>query len=158
MKLFLMRHGEASFDAITDRQRPLTPLGVSQTQQMASHLASQIEQLDLVFVSPYLRAQQSWEACQPLLPKSASVHCLDELVPEASPAQAHDLLLAHMEVAGAETGLVVAHMPLLGYLVSELVPGAHPPLFATSAMAEIELTPERRLVRLQGPQDLALVV
>ncbi len=157
MKLFLMRHGEASFDAATDRQRPLTPLGVTQTQQMAAHLARQLTQLDLVFVSPYLRAQQSWQACEALLPEPERVHYLDELVPDASPTLANDLLLAHMTLVRAQTGLVIAHMPLLGYLVSELVPGQTPPLFATSALAQIELQPSPRLISLQGPQDLALV-
>ncbi|MBY5922116.1 phosphohistidine phosphatase SixA [Ferrimonas balearica] len=157
MKLFLMRHGEASFDAVTDRQRPLTPLGVTQTQQMATHLARQLSQLDLVFVSPYLRAQQSWQACEALLPKPERVHHLDELVPDASPALAHDLLLAHMTLVKAKTGLVIAHMPLLGYLVSEFVPGQTPPLFATSALAQVALEPAPQLISLQGPQDLALV-
>ncbi|ADN76826.1 phosphohistidine phosphatase, SixA [Ferrimonas balearica DSM 9799] len=157
MKLFLMRHGEASFDASTDRQRPLTPLGVTQTQQMAAHLASRIAQLDQVFVSPYLRAQQSWQACEVLLPKAQKIHTLNELVPEACPQTAHDLLLAYMDVQGAETGLVIAHMPLLGYLVSEFVPAEAPPLFATSALAQIELKPTPTLISLQGPSDLALV-
>ncbi|MBY5993754.1 phosphohistidine phosphatase SixA [Ferrimonas balearica] len=158
MELFLMRHGEASFDAPTDRQRPLTEVGATQCQQMAAHLAANLTGLDMVFVSPYLRAQQSWRACQPLLPQPKGVQTLDELVPEGDPALCHDLVMAHMDLAQAKTALVVAHMPLLGYLVSEWVPGETPPLFATSAIAHLECRPNPRLLSLQGPRDLALVV
>jgi phosphohistidine phosphatase len=35
--------------------------------------------------------------------------------------------------------LVISHLPLVGYLVSELCPGETPPMFTTSAIASVTL-------------------
>jgi phosphohistidine phosphatase len=40
---------------------------------------------------------------------------------------------------GVKTALVVSHLPLVGYLVSELCPGETPPMFTTSAIACVTL-------------------
>ena len=61
MQLFLMRHGEASLNAPSDRERKLTDNGRIQTGDMANWLARQVSHFDLVIVSPYLRSQQTWQ-------------------------------------------------------------------------------------------------
>lgn len=68
---------------------------------------------------------------------------LDELTPSAEPGLAADLTLAYAEQYKADSVLVIAHMPLLGYMVSELVPGIEPPLFATSGVTLIDRHGER---------------
>ena len=40
---------------------------------------------------------------------------------------------------GIATALVISHLPLVGYLVSELCPGETPPMFTTSAIASVTL-------------------
>ncbi len=49
-----------------------------------------------------------------------------------TPLSAEDQALAN---EGVKTALVVSHLPLVGYLVSELCPGETPPMFTTSAIA-----------------------
>ena len=46
--------------------------------------------------------------------------------------------LQALAVQGAHAVLVISHLPLVGYLVSELCPQEAPPMFATSAIACVE--------------------
>ncbi|GIU10933.1 phosphohistidine phosphatase SixA [Shewanella sp. c952] len=140
MQLFLMRHGEAGFNAHSDRERTLTDLGRQHTGMMSNWLGQSVTEFDLVLVSPYLRAQQSWQEVQKHFPKPRKWLTLDELVPAGDPATVADTIVAYAEHYEADNVLVLAHMPLLGYLVSELVPGIEPPLFATSGTTLITNT------------------
>ncbi|MCL1039944.1 phosphohistidine phosphatase SixA [Shewanella submarina] len=143
MQLFLMRHGEASFDALSDRERVLTDQGRYQTRQMANWLTSHVTTFDLVLISPYLRVQQSWQEVSTHFPEPRKLMVLDELVPSADPAMCASLIQAYAQQYKADKVLVVSHMPLLGYLVSEMVGGIEPPLFATSAICLLDLHGER---------------
>ena len=138
MQLFLMRHGEASYQAHSDRERILTDTGRYHTSLMSNWLAKSVLEFDLVLVSPYLRAQQSWQEVSKHFPEPRKWVVLDELVPSGTPITAADLTLAYAEQYKADKVLVIAHMPLLGYMVSELVAGIDPPLFATSGVALID--------------------
>ncbi|ABZ77217.1 phosphohistidine phosphatase, SixA [Shewanella halifaxensis HAW-EB4] len=138
MQLFLMRHGEAGYNAHSDRERTLTDMGRHHTGLMSNWLGLTIKEFDLVLVSPYLRAQQSWQEVRKHFPEPHKWITLDELVPSGDPEQVAHLVLAYAEQYAANNVLVVAHMPLLGYLVSELVPGVEPPLFATSGVTLID--------------------
>jgi phosphohistidine phosphatase len=138
MQLFLMRHGESGFDAPSDRERTLTHHGRYQTGQMANLLSSKISQLDLVLISPYLRAQQTWQVLSKHLPKPRKSVVLDDITPSGDPKTAADVILAYAEQYKADNVLVVTHMPIVGFLVSELVAGIEPPIFATSAFVQID--------------------
>ncbi len=138
MQLFLMRHGEASFDAPSDRERMLSQLGRIQSNAMANWLTEKVASVDLVIVSPYLRAQQTWQEVAKHLPEPNKWLVLDDITPSGSPQIAVDAILAYAENYDANKVLVIAHMPILGYMVSELVAGMEPPIFATSAIASIE--------------------
>lgn len=151
MQLYLMRHGEAGFDASVDSQRTLTDLGQREVMHMGAKLAQELALCDLVLVSPYVRAQQSWICLQSVLPDGVQVQTLDELVPNADPALSHDVIAAYAEAHGAERVLAVAHMPLLAYLVREFVPGIEPPLFATAAVASVRSAPDAELEWLKSP-------
>ena len=59
MQIILIRHGQAEHQSSTDAKRALTALGESQAQQTAAWLVNHDFQLDGLFVSPYLRAQQT---------------------------------------------------------------------------------------------------
>ncbi len=138
MRLFLMRHGEAGYDAHSDRERVLTEIGRYQTELMSNWLTQKITEFDLVVVSPYLRAQQTWQEVSKHFPEPKKWLVLDELTPSADPQTAVELITAYAEQYGSESVLIISHMPLLGYMVSELVAGVEPPLFATSAIILIE--------------------
>tara|TARA_B110000503_G_scaffold20128_1_gene30110 strand:- start:281 stop:844 length:564 start_codon:yes stop_codon:yes gene_type:complete len=59
MKLLLMRHGEAEFNAQTDADRSLTLYGRAQVSAVARRLLEMDLQIEKIMVSPYLRARQT---------------------------------------------------------------------------------------------------
>lgn len=63
MKIYIMRHGEAQQFAPSDAQRALTDRGRHESEAVARACVNQrgVKGFDLVLVSPYLRAQQTWE-------------------------------------------------------------------------------------------------
>ncbi|WP_261857904.1 phosphohistidine phosphatase SixA [Photobacterium sanguinicancri] len=143
MRIFIMRHGEAQNFAPSDAERPLTPRGESQSRQMAEHLADQLDgQLDMVWVSPYLRAQQTWQTMVDCLPSAAKVMTVDDITPYGEAEQVAAYIKAVIGVERPDTLLVVSHLPLVGYLTAELVVGIQPPMFQTSAIASVEYNPD----------------
>lgn len=155
MQLFLMRHGEASFDAPSDKERMLTDTGRYNTRLMANWLTQTASKIDLVLVSPYLRAQQTWQEVSKHLPEPRHLLVLDDITPNGDPKFAVDAILAYGEQYQADSILVIAHMPILGYMVSELVAGTEAPLFATSAIAQIDKHLEQaNLTGMNSPHTL----
>ena len=136
MKVVVMRHGDAVLGADDDAARALTSLGREQSRAMALWLQQQMPHLDRVLVSPYLRAQQTWQTVRELFGE-VRVDVLDELVPHGHSAPVADYLRA-LE-GEVENLLVISHLPLVGYLVADLCPVQLPPMFVTSAMVAVEL-------------------
>lgn len=138
MQVVIMRHGEAALEAASDSARPLTECGCDESVHMAAWLKARAINIQRVLVSPYLRAQQTLDKVRQTLTLPDEIEVLKELTPGGDPsAVAHELqALAAEGVTGV---LVVSHLPLVGYLVAELCPGVCPPMFATSAMASVEL-------------------
>ncbi|QSX34966.1 phosphohistidine phosphatase SixA [Shewanella avicenniae] len=156
MQLFLMRHGEAEHHARSDRERSLTESGTYNSGMMSEWLKNSVSEFDLVLVSPYLRAMQTWTEVSAHFPQPHKVKVLDELVPAADPEMASRLVMAYAEQFKAQNVLVVSHMPLLGYMVSEFVPGMEPPLFATSAVALVDLMGKHAsLMWQQSPHSIS---
>lgn len=142
MKIYIMRHGEAQQFASSDAERALTDRGRHESEAVARACASQrnVQSFDLVLVSPYLRAQQTWE----LLAEHFSVRKVetcDGITPYGQSDRVFDYLSALIEVDQLESLLLVSHLPLVGYLVSEFVEGMIPPMFPTSGMICIEYDP-----------------
>lgn len=138
MQVFIMRHGDAALDAASDAVRPLTHCGIDETRQMATWLKSQRVAIDHVLASPYLRAEQTLAAVNKVMTLSAETDVLPELTPggDAEEVAARLHVLADR---GVKCVLVISHLPLVGYLVSELCPHEAPPMFCTSAIASITL-------------------
>ena len=65
MKVFIMRHGEAEVVASSDEARHLTEYGrkqsISQGQWLKTHLNLTALSVQKVIVSPYVRAQETFE-------------------------------------------------------------------------------------------------
>ena len=65
-----------------------------------------------------------------------------DVMPELTPCGAVGMDSAYLQALaneGVATALVVSHLPLVGYVVSELCPGETPPMFTTSAIACVTL-------------------
>ncbi|EAS0613279.1 phosphohistidine phosphatase SixA [Salmonella enterica] len=138
MQVFIMRHGDAALDAASDSVRPLTPCGCDESRLMANWLKGQKVDIERVLVSPFLRAEQTLDVVGDCMNLPAQVDVLPELTPcgDVGLVSAYLQALTNEEIGSV---LVISHLPLVGYLVSELCPGETPPMFTTSAIANVTL-------------------
>ncbi|MCG7560572.1 phosphohistidine phosphatase SixA [Pseudoalteromonas sp. McH1-42] len=150
--ILIMRHGEAGPMQANDAARILTSRGHAQAAEMGQWLAEHYPP-QAVLVSPYIRAQQTAQAVLQSNPVSFEETCQD-VVPSGNAAVAIDYLETLISMHDTlDTWLVVAHMPIVSYLVDQLVPGEMP-IFATAAVAVIQYDPETlksELVKLATP-------
>ncbi len=119
MKIYIMRHGEAQQFAPSDAQRALTDRGRHESEAVARACVNQrgVKGFDLVLVSPYLRAQQTWELLTDHF-SAKRVETCDGITPYGQSDRVFDYLSALIEVEQLESLLLVSHLPLVGYLVS----------------------------------------
>lgn len=133
-----MRHGEAALEAASDAVRPLTLCGRDESRQMAAWLNTKSVDIERVLVSPYLRAEQTLATVREALTLPEGEEVLPELTPGGNAEQVGSYLQA-LAMQGVSSVLIVSHLPLVGYLVAKLCPGECPPMFATSAIANVDL-------------------
>ncbi|WP_272572489.1 phosphohistidine phosphatase SixA [Providencia sp. PROV258] len=138
MQVYIMRHGDAAIQAASDAARPLTQKGKDESVLMAQWLQNQGVKIDCVLVSPYLRAEQTREVVSQHLNIPSKFEVLEQLTPGGNAVFVADNI-RDLAVIGANAILVVSHLPLVGYLVSELCPHKEPPMFTTSTIACIEI-------------------
>jgi len=142
MPLFILRHGEAHSFAATDAERALTELGREQVEQTLLASLSDMADVDCIYASPYVRAQQTAEIASRLL-RLPIITC-DQLVPDSPRSDLvrlieslqHDLLDDGVKV----TPLLVSHQPLVGGFVDWLCGleyGRH--VMGTSALAGLDV-------------------
>lgn len=141
MQIYIMRHGQAEMMAYSDAERNLTDLGRQESELMAKYLVKQNTSLDAVLVSPYIRAQQTWESVSPFFEGVTNIQVLPCLTPGGSARKTVDELLA-LQAKGVKSVLLVSHLPLVGYIVGELAPAAGVPAFSTSAVGHVSLSDE----------------
>lgn len=135
MKLFVMRHAQASFNAPSDRERPLTESGIEKTKELLALHVEDLASVNMLWSSDLLRAQQSAALVAEALGfKVSEKSCL---TPDG---QISHVLSELQGLHPEDTLLLVSHQPLVGELVSYLVSGnvyqAHP--FTTSELLELE--------------------
>ncbi|GEM74371.1 phosphohistidine phosphatase SixA [Vibrio sagamiensis] len=142
MKIFILRHGEAEQFANSDAERQLTPRGRAESEVVAQVCKERgFAQFDKVLVSPYIRAQQTWQE----ISTHFSAKCLEtceDITPYGQSDQVFDFINALIEVENTQSLLLVSHLPLVGYLISEFVKGMTPPMFPTSGLVCIEFDPQ----------------
>ena len=138
MHVIILRHGEAERQTSPDAKRRLTPRGHSDTRRAGVWLARQPVTPDRLIASSLVRAQQSAQEVQQAFPR-LRLETKDLLVPEGDPAR----LLSWLEQQGAETLLLVSHLPLASDLVALMVDGvaAGGPPLDTASMVCVELDP-----------------
>jgi len=138
MQVLIMRHGDAALEAASDAERPLTVRGRDESRLMASWLSSKIVDTDRVLVSPYSRARQTLDIMRDALVLPDG----EEILPELTPGGDVEMICCYLQALANEglgTVLVISHLPLVGYLVANLCADEKAPMFATSAVACVEL-------------------
>ena len=169
-----MRHGEAENIVGEDSLRPLTTKGMLEAKKMGFWLAHHKSTLMKVFVSPYLRAQQSCAKVSEAIQKTSllneiSPETLDFITPSGNARQVHDFidgLLQRNDYLPEEQNLnqnqavlFVSHMPFVSYLVAELTDSLNMPIFSTGAIAIIDYNIKKmqgRLVDMVLPSTIQL--
>lgn len=159
MRIYIMRHGEAHTFAGSDEDRPLTERGELQSVDIARWLAQALPdgKLDLVLVSPYLRAQQTWQACENVLPPAKRVLTEDGITPYGDSEHVASYLRALVSVDAPSSILVVSHLPLVGYLTAEFDADMQPPMFPTSSVSCIDYdaaTGKSEVLWMKSPSQL----
>ncbi|MBD2779930.1 phosphohistidine phosphatase SixA [Xenorhabdus sp. 42] len=157
MYVFIMRHGDAAVDSMSDATRELTDRGCQESEKMARWLEQQSPDIDCILVSPYIRAEQTLKRVREALTLPDSEEVLNELIPSGDAGLVASYLQV-LSMQGHKAVLVISHLPLVGYLVSELCFGQTPPMFATSSIACVELehqTEKGRLLWQTSPAQLA---
>lgn len=144
MKIFIMRHGEAEHFAQSDAERALTERGRNASVAVAKACVEQgYQQFDKVMVSPYLRAQQTWQEVATEF-EAKRIEVSADITPYGDSEEVAEYVNALIEVEKLESVLLVSHLPLVGYLVAEFVTDMVPPMFPTSGLICIDYCPETR--------------
>lgn len=143
MKIFIMRHGEAEHFAESDEQRELTDRGRNASLAVARVCADKgFAHFDRVLVSPYIRAQQTWQEISACFTTDHVETCPD-ITPYGDSEQVADYVAALVDLHKLESVLIVSHLPLVGYLTAEFVTDMIPPMFPTSGLVSIDYSPQK---------------
>ena len=172
MQIFIMRHGEAANIVGEDSLRPLTKKGLTETEKMGFWLARRKSVLMNVFVSPYIRAQQSCANVTDVLHKAPLLNeivpkTLDFITPSGNARQVHDFIdglfqsddsLINENCGDDNQAIIfISHMPFVSYLVAELTASFNTPIFSTGAIAMIDYDIEQmkgQLVDIVAPEKM----
>ena len=147
MIVFLLRHGHAESYASSDQERPLSDQGLLEIDKVLKPIMDELAGLDAVWVSPYLRTQQTWSrvsaqflqwaSCQHLeqtsdaanpsaFPSFPRAALLEATLPQAiiyngiTPSGNVRETLLELETAQCKRILLVTHQPLVGSLLDTL--------------------------------------
>lgn len=158
MNIWIMRHGEAGFNAKTDSERKLTPQGVQtafkQGQWLGLQMKNQQAVFDKVLVSPYTRTQQTFEALkQGMQAVEFSQNFANEVLeswngitPSGSPTNVENYL-DFLRDEAAKNVLIISHLPLVYDLVLQLTQQRQSVHFYPAVIAEIDWTRNTRQLR-----------
>jgi phosphohistidine phosphatase len=116
MKLLLMRHGEASFNASVDAQRPLTQDGSASVIEQSQNVIVPWHEFTCLWASPYVRAQQTASL---LLSNytdknhGLTLRSLDCITPHGEIEQVQKFLFQQHH----ENVVLITHQPLISGLI-----------------------------------------
>lgn len=121
MRIYLLRHAEAEEASETgrDADRRLTDSGRKRSREMGRALAALEPALAAVLVSPLVRARETAGPVAEACGFGGELTETRALLPGADP----DEVLGELARAGAESSLLVGHMPHLGRLLGRLLAG-----------------------------------
>jgi phosphohistidine phosphatase len=158
MQLYIMRHGQANPVGNIDHLRELTPTGYNEAQCMGKWFHQQGLPFVHVFVSPYVRAQQTANTVLDEINGQVKRETINFITPLDDAKKVHDYLDGVCADSDIEHLLIVSHMPLVSYLVETLTADHQSPIFQTAAIAQIDYDVKKmtgNLVQLISPADLA---
>ena len=150
MKIFIMRHGEAEVIASSDESRHLNDYGrkqsISQGQWLKTHLNSTALSIQKVIVSPYIRAQETFELVNSALGNTLNdIEIWSGITPYGNATLVADYLSVLQE-QGVESVLLVSHLPLVGSIVSDLYGKRNPISFYPSTIVQIDWNGEEGII------------
>ncbi len=130
-----------------DTTRELTDIGRLEVKKMAEWIAAHYPP-DAMLVSPYVRARQTADGVKAVCGTPAFDEICSDITPNADPTLAADYLAALIDMHPEyENWLVVAHMPIVSYLVDQFCP-EQMPLFHTAGVAVLDYDTESRVADL----------
>lgn len=118
MIIYLMRHGEAEQQALTDSARKLTRQGVLDNRAVFAKLNQHAPMIDLALTSPYQRAKETSSELRRNFPQ-LRMEVSKDLEPEAG---VYDLL-DKIEQMDAMQVFLVSHNPIISNLLAIMVDG-----------------------------------
>lgn len=119
MRLYLLRHADASYDAPSDEERELTPKGEQSIRDLCARLKpAEFERLPVILHSTLVRARQTAELFRDNLNLSAPLKPIPGLAPMDNPSSLRELLMG-----AREDMMIVGHNPHLSCLTAWLLTG-----------------------------------
>ena len=155
-QLFLMRHGDAELFAVSDAQRALSSRGHLEISSIFNQVATHLKGLNEVWVSPYIRAQQTWQQVEQAITDTLEFPALKVLTqpaiePSGNVVEVLALLGQALNNPNIHKLLLVTHQPFVGELLERLCGlDAGRYYMGTANMAAIN-------VPVTGDNDAALV-
>ena len=154
MHIIIMRHGDAEPFKKNDITRNLTDFGLQQAAEAGRWLNdyySKSNGIEMALVSPYIRAQQTFEQLN-LKVKVEKMHISEDITPDGNPQLVHDHIDYLVEEKKLTRNLlIVSHMPFVSFLSDELLTKKVSLLFATSSLVIIDYL-HSNLVEVYHPQ------
>lgn len=133
MRLYLMRHGEATNKAQADAERPLTDGGRQDVADMFDRFKQDLLCVEAIWTSPYRRAQQTADIASSTFGKSVITQ--NSLTPAGNPKE----VMAQLREL-SQPVLLISHQPLVGTLL-DMLAGLEPGRYrmGTSSIACVEM-------------------
>lgn len=142
--LIIMRHGKADPSSPTgkDRDRPLLPIGIENTEACAHALAGMFGTSLRVVSSEYVRARQTAETLLRSWKRRASDVIIDSTFNSDAPL---DPMIDGLRGYVDEPTIIVSHMPQVAEMVEIITASTASLLFKPGAFVVIELENKARL-------------
>ncbi len=115
MRLFVLRHGQAEPCNTDDFHRTLTEEGRGEVKKILAENYKELNHIQKIWVSPYLRAQQTAIIAAETL-KVNDVTTTELLVPEGDPR----IIINNLSNVECESILLVSHQPLVSRIIDGL--------------------------------------
>lgn len=139
MVIYLLRHGDAPFDAVSGK-RSLSARGERETRQIIDANDSFLSQLQLIICSPTLRARQTLAVLTNTLNYRGQLIFEDVLCSESSVKAVEQYIEKTVEHRGLDQVLLLSHQPLIGHLLEYLTDrDGLAWSMGTSALARLEM-------------------
>ena len=141
MQLYLIQHGEA-YRKEENPERPLTPKGLKDIQQLGELLNLSDIKIDTILHSVKLRAQQTAEEINQCIEGHISIEISNQINPKDPPLE----FISTLEKINSNL-LIVSHLPFLAKLVSYLIMGQEEPItiaFKPGSVVCLEQTEDKK--------------